>query len=147
MEEVPSPLIPSSPPPIPPFPPPPIPYSHLPVAVSENFPQRSLSQDSPLPIARQLDHSLSHSNTTPDYHDMPVIPVYENDNYDEPHLISSFSNDSAPIDVTDKDFFLRLGYEEGSIRDALIITSGDRNAALYILSKSSVGLKGLFFLK
>ena len=141
------PPIPSSPPPIPPFPPPPIPqfyaeatilsdslvHNDISAALLAEAPALSLNEASTLPIARQLEQSAFYSNLFPDFNDSPSY-----DNGDDSHLIK----DSASLDVTDKDFFLRLGYSETNIRKALIITSGDRNAALYILSRSMAGLEG-----
>ena len=64
--------------------------------------------------------------------------------------LSTISNDSenmlstaAVMDVTDLDFLLRLGYEESNVKKALTITSGDKMAALYLLSRSMAGISGL----
>lgn len=135
--EFPPPPIPSSPPPLPPYPPPPIPQFNAVLSesiVNNELAASSLHQPSSLPIARQLDQS-SFCNSSTDFHDPPS---YDISNHEDSNLIK----DSAPLDVTDKDFFLRLGYSETNIRKALIITSGDRNAALYILSRSMAGLEG-----
>lgn len=144
--EFPPPPIPSSPPPLPPYPPPPIPQFYAEATIATDFSESivnndivapaafSLHEPSSLPIARQLDQS-SFTTSSTDFHDSPS---YDNSNHEDSHLIK----DSAPLDVTDKDFFLRLGYSETNIRKALIITSGDRNAALHILSRSMAGLEG-----
>ena len=133
------PPIPSSPPPLPLHAPPPIPAtSPPPIPLSPppplpSAPPQPLSQNVDLlPVAEILHPPRIHQQfNTVDAH---------SDIHSHAHEVEN--QESVAEDVTDKDFLLRLGYQEESVRKALVITSGDKTSALFLLSRSSAGLHG-----
>lgn len=144
------------PPPIPYFPPPPppIPLNAPPIVVSSY----DNSASYPIPIAEvsptaPLDLHTSFVATATPIEDIPQSNGLISTHHFINTCIGSDSSESVqttasyPLphtEATDKEYLIRLGYDERLVLKALLITSGDRQAALYILSRSKAGFKGAY---